>query len=176
MGPPKSLEFNLVTLNCSLQKILAQNTDHANEKNIPIKDKDDLVKQYPGCFDGIGKFQGQYHITVDPSVPLVVHAHRRVPLSLREDIKHELDHMESKGIIVKLKEGKPTAWVNSLVYRRKPNGQLRICLDPKDLNKAIRRGPRHRYLRRNFTMLAGAKFFSIISWMPNVVIGTLISI
>ena len=45
--------------------------------------------------------------------------------------------MESQGIIAKVKEGEPTAWVNRLVYRRKPNGKLKICLDPKDLNEAI---------------------------------------
>ena len=163
IGLPTSLELNLVTLNCSLQKSLAQNTDHAHEKNVPIKDKDDLVKQHPGCFDGIGKFQGQYHITVDPSVPPVVQAQRCVPLSLREDIKRELNDMESKGIIMKLKEGESTAWVNSLVYRRKPNGQLRIRLDPKDLNKAIRR--EHHViptLEEILPKLAGAKFFSIV--------------
>ena len=163
IGLPTSLELNLVTLNCSLQKSLAQNTDHTNEKKAPIKDKDDLMKQYPGCFDGIGKFQGQYHITVDPSVPPVVHVQRRVPLTLREDIKRELDDMASNGIIMKLKEGEPTAWVNSLVYRRKPNGQLRICLDPKDLNKAIRR-EHHAIptLEEILPKLAGAKFFSIV--------------
>ena len=162
IGLPTSLELNLVTLNCSLQKSLAQNTDHTNGKKAPIKDKNDLMEQYPSCFDGIGKFQGQYHITVDPSVPPVVHAQRRVPLSLREDIKRELDDMASNGIIMKLKEGEPTAWVNSLVYRRKPNGQLRICLDPKDLNKAIRR--EHHViptLEEILPKLAGAKFFSI---------------
>ena len=121
------MELNLITLNCSLQTYLAENTHLAHEKNVPIKDKGDLVKQHPDCSDGIGKFQGQYQITVDPSVPPVVHAQRRVPQSLRENIKRELDDMESK------------AWVNSLVYRRKPNGQLRICLDLKDLNKAIHR-------------------------------------
>ena len=177
-GPPiigllTSLELNLVTLNCSLQKNLAGNTHSAHEKNVPIKDKHDLVKQYPGCFDGTGKFQGQYHITVDSSIPPVVHALRRVPLSLPEDIKRELDDMDSKGIIMKLKEGEPTAWVNSLVYRRKPNGQLRICLDPKDLNKAIRR-ENHVIptLGEILPRVAGAKFFS----MRNVVIGMLISI
>ena len=45
IGLPTSLELNLVTLNCSLQKSLAENTNHANNKNLPIKDKDDLVKQ-----------------------------------------------------------------------------------------------------------------------------------
>ena len=83
IGLPTSLELNLVTLNCSLQKNLPGNTHPAHEKNVPIKDKHDLVKQYPGCFDGTGEFQGQYHITVDPSIHPVVHAQRRVPLSLR---------------------------------------------------------------------------------------------
>ena len=31
----------------------------------------------------------------------------------------------------------PTPWVSSLTYPKKANGKLRICLDPKDLNKAI---------------------------------------
>ena len=59
------------------------------------------MKRYPNCFDGVGKFQGQYHITVDPSVLLVVHAQRRVPLRLRDDIRDELDDMESRGIMAK---------------------------------------------------------------------------
>ena len=34
---------------------------------------------------------------------------------------------------------KPTDWVNSLVIREKLNGNLRICLNPTDLNKAMKR-------------------------------------
>ena len=44
-------------------------------------------------------------------MPAVVHAMRRVPLSLPDDIKNELDDMEAQGIIAKIKEGEPTAWV-----------------------------------------------------------------
>ena len=32
----------------------------------------------------------------------------------------------------------PTDWISSMVVVRKPN-KLSICLDPKDLNKAIKR-------------------------------------
>ena len=55
--------------------------------------------QYPQCFDGIGKFEGQYHITIDPAIPPVIHSPRRVPISLKDDIKSELDDMEARGII-----------------------------------------------------------------------------
>ena len=78
-------------------------SNRTREQITPIKGKDDLVKRYPDCFDGVGKFQGQYHITMDPSEPPVVHAQRRVPLSLRDDIKDGLDDTKSRGIITKIK-------------------------------------------------------------------------
>ena len=33
------------------------------------------------------------------------------------------------------KVDEPTDWVSSIVFSRKSNGKLRICLDPKDLHK-----------------------------------------
>ena len=43
--------------------------------------------------------------------------------------------MVDLGIITSVTE--PTEWVSSLTYPSKPNGLLHICLDPRDLNKAI---------------------------------------
>ena len=34
---------------------------------------------------------------------------------------------------------KPTPWINSMVVVPKKNGTLRICLDPRDLNRYIQR-------------------------------------
>ena len=70
-------------------------------------------------------------------VPPVVHYPRRVPVALREPLKEELDTLIQQGIIAKV--DRPTDWVNSCVCVTKPNGKLRLCLDPKDLNKAIKR-------------------------------------
>ena len=47
--------------------------------------------------------------------------------------------MESQGIIEKIPQGQPTEWLSSLAYSRKPSGKLRVCLDPRDLNKNIKR-------------------------------------
>ena len=33
----------------------------------------------------------------------------------------------------------PTDWVSNVVIAIKPSGDLRICIDPKELNKALKR-------------------------------------
>ena len=44
--------------------------------------------------------------------------------------------MDQKGYVAKVDE--PTDWVRSAVNVRKRNGQLRVSLDPKELNKHIK--------------------------------------
>ena len=100
-----------------------------------IRSVADLMKRYPKQFDVIGKFDGEYHMVTDPNVPPSQHAMCKIPIEYQEKIEKELDRMEEQGIITKVTE--PTEWVNSITYPVKPNGDLRICLDPKDLNKAI---------------------------------------
>ena len=102
-----------------------------------------------------------FHITLDPTVPPVIHPPRRVPEALREPLKRELDALVEQGIIAKVDE--PTDWVNSLVCVTKANVTLRLCLDPKDLNHAIKR-PHHCTLTLDDVLpkLNRAKYFSIV--------------
>ena len=91
----------------------------------------------------------------------VVHSTCRVPEALREPLRKELDLLVEQGIIAKVDE--PTDWVNSLVCVTKSNGNLRLCLDPKDLNKAIKRPHYCRpTLDEVLPKLNGAKYFSIV--------------
>ena len=78
------------------------------KKTTQIRDEQDLITQYSECFNCIGKFQGEYHITVNLNVPPVIHSPQRVPISLKDDIKSELDDMVKNGFITKLEEGEPT--------------------------------------------------------------------
>ena len=99
--------------------------------------KDDVIARFPKCFQGVGLFPGTYHIDLKPDAEAVIQAPRRVHESLKVPLQKELKRMVDLDIIEAV-EG-PTDWVNSLVYVTKPNGDLRICLDPCDLNKWIRR-------------------------------------
>ncbi len=67
----------------------------------------------------------------------------------------------STSLIKMLAKTEPTEWVSSLVVVSKPNGKLRICLDPRDLNKVIKR-EHHRMVTTEDVLsnMAGAKFFT----------------
>ena len=67
----------------------------------------------------------------------MVHAPRRVPVTVREKVRKKLDELECDGVLTPVTEA--TDWVSSIVIVQKPSGQIRIRIDPKDLNTAIRR-------------------------------------
>ena len=103
----------------------------------PLTSREDLIEAYPDRFEGIGRFPGTYHISLRDDAKPVVHAPRKCPIAMRPLVREKLDEFLDQGIIVPVEE--PTDWVSSLAYSWKANGKLRVCLDPKDLNKAIRR-------------------------------------
>ena len=96
-----------------------------------------LVHQYADVFEGTRKLKEPYHLEVDQQVKPVIHPPRKVPLALKTALKEELDRLESLEILTPVTE--PTPWVSSLVTVKKHNGSIRVCIDPKDLNKALKR-------------------------------------
>ena len=162
LGLPTCSDMKLITLNndITVSPARAAASPAPTAADHPA-DESSLLREYPKCFEGIGCFEGEFHITLDPTVPPVVHPPRRVPEALREPLKKELDNPEAQDIIAKVTD--PTDWVNSLVCVTKSNGTLRLCLDPKDLNKAIKR-PHHctPTIDEVLPRLNGAQYFSIV--------------
>jgi hypothetical protein len=90
-----------------------------------------------------------------------VHAARKIPVSLRDKVKREIEKMEKLNIIRRVDE--PTEWVNSMAVVPKPNGEVRICLDPRDLNFAVKREHYQMPTLNEITsQLAGAKYFTVL--------------
>ena len=106
--------------------------------------KPEILSTYAAHLGGIGTLPGGYEMKIDESATQVVLPLRRIPYMLKDKVKAELCQMEEMGIITKA--GKPTEWVNPIVVVRKPNGDVCICLDPVDLNKAVKR--EHYLLKR----------------------------
>lgn len=92
-------------------------------------------KCYASVFKGLCEFPGQHHIYIDSKVSPVVHGCRKIPYAVLDRLKETLDNQEQKGVVSKVT--KPKAWVSSLVITEKKNVSLRVCLDPKDVNKSI---------------------------------------
>ena len=106
-----------------------------NQGQVSCKTVEDLKKLYPNSFDRLGSLKGAYNIRIDPTVKPVTHARRKVPIESKEAIDRELDYLIEEEIITEQVE--PTPWVSSVTFPRKPNGEVRVCLDPSNLNKAI---------------------------------------
>ena len=57
--------------------------------------------------------------------------------AVKPKVKIELERLVSEGIIRHIEC--QTDWINSIVTATKADGSIRLCLDPRDLNKYIRR-------------------------------------
>lgn len=55
---------------------------------------------------------------------------------MKDKVKQELQRLEDEHVIAKVTE--PTDWVSPIVIVTKKDGSLRICLDPRRLNEAIK--------------------------------------
>ena len=105
-----------------------------------ITRKEQIIERFPDVFEGIGKFPGKPNkIQLDPKVPPKQSPHRPIPIHLKEAFKAEIDKMLKAGVLKPVQEATP--WINSFVLVEGTNQQgkpeLRICLDPTNLNKAI---------------------------------------
>ena len=87
-------------------------------------------------FIGLGQL-GTYHITLHDNHQPVINPPRRIPHSLKAKLQQALERNVRTGVLKKVDQ--PTDWVSNLVVVEKKDGSLRLCLDPKDLNKAIKR-------------------------------------
>ena len=137
-------QMQLVTVNEQNVMLAEETQSIINHENVMLADTEvkpltigQLEQEFPEVFKGLGKLQGQYNIEIDPDVTPVVHAPRKVPVALKSKLKTELKRLENEDIITQIKD-EATPWVNSIVIVDKPN-KTRICLDPKDLNRAIKR-------------------------------------
>lgn len=70
-----------------------------------------IIDKYPEVFNGLGKLDGDVHLEVDHSVKPVVQQPRRIPVTLRNELREALVAMEKDGIIVE--ETQNTDWVST---------------------------------------------------------------
>ena len=123
---------------------------------------DALLKEYDDIFQGLGKVTDFEHkITIDPEVKPVSQHLRRIPVSQIEPVNNELVRMLEQDIIEEVTEASP--WVSNLVIVPKKSGDLRVCCDLREVNKAV---IRERYVlpkvEDTLHAMHGSKYFAKI--------------
>lgn len=76
-------------------------------------------------------------INIDETVTPVAQHVRRVPIALRRQVEDQLNRLLNSGIIEKVNG--PSPWVSPVVIVIKDNGDVRLCIDMRRANTAIRR-------------------------------------
>jgi len=120
----------------------------------------EIFQSFPNLFKGLGNWGEPYEICLrEDAVPFALHTPRRVPLALRDEVKAELESMEALGVISPVHEA--STWCAGMVVVPKKNGKVRICVDLKPLNTAVKREvyplPR---VEETLAQLSGATTFS----------------
>ena len=146
----------------SPQVTWCKNSVTINGKTHPLPTTNDyILHEYADIFKGVGTLPGgPYHIKLKGSYRPVQHPPRSVPLGMQLAYKTELDRLVKEGIITELH--KHAEWISSIVPVMKEDGSLRLCLAPKDLNKAIERNQWYaRTLDDILPELAQSKYFTV---------------
>lgn len=126
---------------CNQVKLTLKNeTDTVKAPAKLKKEAEKIIEKFNDVFnDEIGKLPGKVRIEIDPNIVPVHQKPRRFPTAKREQLKKELEELETKNIIVKQEE--PTNYLSNILMVRKGEN-FRICLDPIILNKAVKRPDR----------------------------------
>ena len=113
--------------------------------------RQDILEVYSDVFTRIGKFPGPpYKFQLKPNVTPARHAPRCIPIHLQEVFHKEIRNLEWLGILEPVKE--VTEWVDSTNADHSPQKKLQICLDPRDLNEALKWEP---YYTRSIEEILG---------------------
>ena len=133
LGIEACLLFDLIQLNdeniCSVQ---SGNAAHVSPVTFT-----DTLHEFADVFQGYGKLEGTVALKVDKSVQPVRMPLRKLPVPIRDRVNLELQRLVANNIIAPVTE--PTSWISALLIVTKPNNDIRVCIDPKPLNRALMR-------------------------------------
>ncbi|CAH2089953.1 unnamed protein product [Euphydryas editha] len=79
----------------------------------------------------------QIQIPIDSNIKPVAQPYRRVPIPLEEKVDKKINELLQKDIIEKVEE--PSEWISPVVPILKPDGDIRLCIDMRRANLAIKR-------------------------------------
>ena len=152
-GPPLLGRSAIQAFN--LVKIHAVGEGQVNQKECILHEYADVFKEELGVLKDY-----EYDIKINNEVPPKVQRQRPVPAPLELRLKEEIERMINEDVI---EEASGASWISPVHVVYKGNGELRICVDLREANRAVIRErfpiPRIQDLLRQ---LNSAKLFSTL--------------
>ena len=145
---------------------LKVNAKKSASQDLPDEEKrkiEAIIQKHKQVFEGVGLLKGdEVSFHIDPDVPPVAAPYRSVPLAYQERLSAHLAELRSEGKIEDVGPGEECPWISNVVItEKKEAGKIRMNIDMREPNKAIRRTPRHvTTVSEMRHMLAGATVFS----------------
>ena len=103
-----------------------------------LKSQTDYYKEFPEVFNkDVGTLEGRVSLQINKDVTPTALPARQIPVALRQPVREELRRLQALDVITPVTS--PTDWVSQLVTVHKSDGTVRLCIDPKPLNEALRR-------------------------------------
>ena len=91
-------------------------------------------------FQGVGKLNNQQiELLIDKSVKPVAQRQRKIPFHLRAKVDSELNRLQQEDIIEKVPDNDETDWISPVVIVPEQDEQIRLCVDMRAANTAIKR-------------------------------------
>ena len=129
LGRPELRELDIL-------KVLCAQPMQVN--SVASQEKLKWTTKFPELFNGLGKLQCNYKITMlDGACPFACCVPRKVSIPILPKVKKALSQMCDQDILEKV-EG-PSEWCAPMVVVNKPSGDVRITTDFTELNKAVQR-------------------------------------
>lgn len=124
-------ELGIITMNTTKPATIKRTSDATDAKSR-------LMKKFPTIFKGVGSLRNyKVKFFVNKNVPPVYQPARPIPFHLREKMQKELQSMEDDDVIEQ--HHGPAPWVSNVVLSPKDDGALRITIDMRQANKAIKK-------------------------------------
>uniref|UniRef100_A0A2C9M5C5 Uncharacterized protein n=1 Tax=Biomphalaria glabrata TaxID=6526 RepID=A0A2C9M5C5_BIOGL len=128
--------------------------------SIESRAEDELQREFPEMLKTTGTLPAEYKIQLQENAKGVIHPPRRLAATLHNKFEERLKQLKTDEFITPVHE--PTEWVSSMVVSFR-NDKVGICIDPKDLNKEIRREYHQmKTIEDVITNIPDSKIFSVL--------------
>ena len=131
----KLLEVSVVK-----EKIVKANSKQSDDSQIP-KRLEKLISSYQQTFftGKTGKVKDtKIKLHINDKIPPVAQTEHRIPFALRKKVQKEIEHLKQQDIIEDI-TSEATPWLSQFVIVPKSDGGVRLCIDMRNANTAIKR-------------------------------------